>query len=87
MAAIMDGIEDILDNFGLMTGNWAVASRLVIGALVAGFTITTIKPALMFTAEGSPRPWSVLSSDDETATFVPWWFVMLGGAFGFGVLI
>jgi len=83
----MDGIENILDKFGLMTGDWAVASRLVVGALVAGFAVTTIKPALMFTAEGSPRPWSVLDPDDQTATSVPWWFIMLGGAFGFGVLI
>lgn len=83
----MDGIERILDNFGLMTGDWAITYRLIIGGLLGGLIVTTLKPSIMFTEEGTPRPWNLLSSGNENATSVPWWLAIVAGAMALGVFI
>lgn len=45
MAAILDRAENILDGFGLMTGDYAPAKRFLVGSLLGGVLITWLKPS------------------------------------------
>jgi hypothetical protein len=88
MAGVIDGAERFFDGMGLMTGDYAVPKRAVIGLLVGGFLVTYFKPALMFEG-GQPRQWSLLQTqgDASTPTAVPWWSLPLAGAVIAAVLV
>lgn len=75
LEGVVDGVENVLSPFGLMTGEYAVAKRIVVGALLGGLLITWIKPDLMFSPNGKPKPWKLLDPQAEDATQVPWYFV------------
>lgn len=83
-------IENILDNVGLMRGDYAVEKRAMLGALVGGFVVTYLQPASMF-QNGVARPWKVLNSGGGKShvqpTSTPWYIVPITGAFIMGVLI
>jgi len=74
---------------GLMTGEYAVPKRMIVGALAGAFIVTYFKPSMMFEG-GEPRPWSVTTKTGDTGvepTSIPWWAVPVAGAFIGGVLI
>jgi len=88
MAGIIDGAERFFDGMGLMSGDFAVPKRMMIGGLAGAFLVTYFKPAVMFES-GQPRQWSLLkdNSDASSATPTPWWMVPLAGAIICGVLV
>jgi len=87
---IVDGVERFFDGMGLMTGEYAVPKRMVVGGLIGAFLVTYFKPSVMFEA-GRPRPWSIMSDantmDSPAPTSIPWWVAPAAGAFIGGVLI
>lgn len=89
MTAIIDTLERFFDGMGLMTGEGAIIKRILFGAVLGGFLVTYLKPALMF-ENGVPRPFSLITSPTETGikpTMLPWWSAAVVGAFISGFLI
>jgi len=87
MTAVIDGFESFFDGLGLMTGEFAVPKRALIGALAGGFLVTYFKPASMF-ENGNPKYWSMIASEkDGPTTMIPWYAAPVAGAFIAAVLI
>lgn len=78
-------IEDVLDQFGLMRGQYATVSRAAVGALAGAFIVQRLQPPSMY-INGVARSWSLVSATPE-ATPLPWFAVPAFGAFVMGVLI
>lgn len=87
MTELIDSVEGLFDSLGLMTGEYAIPKRALMGTLAGGLLVTYIQPALMFDENGNPRPWILFGDDSGEATYIPWWFASIAGAFAFGVLI
>lgn len=83
--SVIDQIEKFFDGMGLMTGNYAIAKRLLFGALLGGILITYIKPSIMFTEEGEAKSFGL--EETEETTVLPWFIVPLIGAILSGVFI
>jgi hypothetical protein len=87
MEQVIDTIEGGLDSVGLMTaGPYTILYRMILGGLLFGFIMTTIKPRCSFTEVGEARPWSVLCPSEEATSF-PWWLSVIAGAIFLGVFI
>jgi hypothetical protein len=86
---ITDKMEKTLVPWGLMEGEYCVPKRMLLGGVLGGAAVTWIKPSLMFTETGEPRPWSLLDNPaaGPPPTGLPWWFGPIIGAFLLGVLI
>jgi len=88
--SIVGGAERFFDGLGLMTGEYAIPKRMVVGGLLGAFVVTYFKPELMF-ENGQPRPWNMVSDaktpNAPNPTSLPWWTVPAAGAFIGGVLI
>lgn len=78
--SIIEKFERFFDGMGLMTDEYAIPKRAILGALFGGVLITYIKPTLMF-HHGQARSWKLLNSNDESATMIPWWSVPILTAF------
>lgn len=78
-------LEDFLDFFGLMRGDYAPTKRIVFGTLLTACTLSYLEPSLTH-INGQPRPWKLLDNS-QTSTWTPWW--LLSGSVGFvlGVFI
>jgi hypothetical protein len=89
LLTLTDKVEKTLLPWGLMQGEYSVLKRMVLGAGLGGLVVTWLKPGIMFTITGEPRPWSMLDNNQvgPTPTAVPWWFGPIIGAFVLGVLI
>jgi len=57
---VVSGLERFFDGLGLMTGDFAIQKRMIIGALIGGFLVTYIKPSIMFEG-GKAKPWAPLA--------------------------
>ena len=88
MDSIVASFERFFDGMGIMTGEFAVGKRLIIGSLFGGFLISFVKPDIMF-EHGQPRPWKLLpgNTNGADATWIPWWSVPILFAILFGVFI
>lgn len=86
--SLISGVERAFDGLGLMTGEYAIPKRMVVGALAGAFVVTYFKPGAMFEG-GKPRPWVLFATKENelSGTATPWWIVPLAGAFIGGVLI
>jgi len=83
----LEELEMLLDKVGLMTGDYAIMKRLVLGGVLGSLLVTWVKPRLMFTETGKALPWTLFAQPDEQSTMLPWFFVPGFFAFFFGVLI
>lgn len=87
--SIIDKVEAVFAPLGLMTGDYAIPKRMITGALIGSLIVSYIKPESMY-FQGQPRPWSLLTTDENAGappTNFPWYFAGFIGAFVFGVLI
>jgi hypothetical protein len=72
---LVSGFERFFDGLGMMKGNNARSKRFVFGALVGGILVTWLKPASMFSKDGSAKTWAFLADPEEESAMVPWWLV------------
>jgi len=86
-SSALEQLEMLLDKVGLMTGDYAIIKRLVLGGVLGSLLVTWIKPRLMFTDTGKALPWTLFADPEEKSTMLPWFFVPAFFAFFFGVLI
>ena len=61
MTAVVSGFERFFDGLGLMTGEFAISKRMIVGGLLGAFVVTYFKPSYMFES-GQPRPWSLTAA-------------------------
>lgn len=84
---VLDPLEDVMNKFGLMQGEYAPAKRSLVG-FAAGTGLTyLLKPSWAYLPDGTPREWKVTHAHDQTATYTPWWTLGAMGGFVLGVLI
>lgn len=90
MDGFIDTMENVLEPLGLMTGEYAVGKRLIVGGILGGFVVTWLKPEIMFEkGTGKPRPWSLITSDKTCGnpTPLPWVIGPFVGAIILGVFV
>lgn len=87
--AIYEPLEVGLDKVGLMRGRYAPGLRFITGSAIAGGALWLIQPSIMFTADGTPKNWSLTSPNSEKreTTALPWWLASLTVGFALGFLI
>ena len=83
----VDTLEKTLLPLGLMTGDYAIPKRMLLGAALGGFLVTWVKPTIMFAPDGTARPWMFLGGNGPETTSFPWFFVPIIFAVLLGVFI
>ena len=68
-------MSELFQTLGLRTP----ALRFAALTAASGLVLTSVQPDLMFRA-GAPRPWSVVSQEED-ATFLPWYGAALASGF------
>lgn len=101
MAQAWNSLEAGMYQLGFMEGYGGMAKRAVLGAAVGAGVVWAVRPASMFFADGTPRPWSLTESGKgmdkavaynnpgggQASTAVPWLAGPAVGAFVFSQLL
>jgi len=69
MEAYVERMEQFLAQVGLRSPD----RRFIAGNVAVDLAIWAIRPQSMFLDDGSPKSWSVTSSDDVTSSAIVWW--------------
>jgi hypothetical protein len=73
VSASLEPLEYPFYYLGLNT----VPKRFIAGTLGTGALLYAIKPSMLYDNSGVPYPWK-LTSKDEEAVMIPWWFYAVG---------
>lgn len=84
---ILEPVEDLMDKFGLMQGEYAPVKRALVGAGLGAAVVFGLKPSLFWTKDGHLAPWRVTNPKDPDATPFPWYLAVALPAVVLGVLI
>lgn len=87
IAKVVRTAEEVLLPIGLMTGEYAPLKRMFLGAGIGALLVSWLKPEFMFENNSTARSWKLLYPDDTNATWFPWHFIPILGAFMLGVLV
>lgn len=88
--AIIEPIENGLDQIGLMRGDLAPLKRTLVGFGVGWGVLALWKPEFAYDADdGHALPWRVTNKhmDPKQTTMMPWWLAASIPALVLGVLI
>ena len=91
MASILvsatDAAEGFFNSLGIMTGSMAPVGRGAVGFGAVWLVEEAIKPAVMYRADGTKRPWSITATNDPDSTPLPWFMLPTVGAIVASVFI
>lgn len=76
---VITTLENVFDSVGLMRGPTAPLLRAAASFAFVAMVQAAIRPRVMYTDDGSARPWAYASGSQD-ATALPWWLLPAGAA-------